>query len=71
MKTIGEVRSFLEKNMTPMVWNRLQIKLLPAFREKGFFLHTMTDEKELDDDLLALIDGALFEMYHERLPAEH
>lgn len=67
---IGDVKDYLNKNIAPMAWQRIQIRLLPNFKEKGFYFHTMTDDKELDQDLIRSINTAIEELYSSSLPAE-
>ncbi|OJJ23776.1 hypothetical protein BKI52_05345 [marine bacterium AO1-C] len=65
--TIQHIKQFLEKNGAPLAWLRVQLRLLPHFNKRGFFLHSMNEKEELDDELIELIDQVLEEIYHLKL----
>jgi len=69
MVTIGDVKFFLKDELHPFVWDRIKINKLMLFRKKGYFFHTMTDEKELDQDILNEINDYLQKSYHISLPS--
>lgn len=72
MKTtrIQDVKNYLNSNVAPMAWQRIQIRLLPDFNKKGFFFHTMTDDRVLDAELIVNIDSTVKELYNLSLPSE-
>lgn len=65
---IGKLKSYLEQNESPGAWKRAQIRLLPEFNKRGLFLHSMTDDKELDRDLVMLISDTLKSIYQKGIP---
>ncbi len=65
---IGPIKAWILENKDPLVWQRILLRLLPDFREEGFFFHTITDDAVLSPNLLSKIDNALFELYQTRLP---
>ena len=67
---IGEIKNYLNQNIAPMAWQRIQIRLLPEFKAKGFYFHTMTDDRELDSDIVNDINAAIKDLYGEPLPSE-
>lgn len=68
--TVGEIKDFIETGIgiNPMVWKRIQLRILHKMNAKGFFMHEMTDERVLDHELISLIDQALHEICSEKLP---
>ncbi|MFZ6008797.1 MAG: hypothetical protein ACOYXT_00500 [Bacteroidota bacterium] len=68
--TVGQIRNFLETGIgiNSMVWKRIQLRILHKLNAKGFFMHEMTDDKELDAELVSLISQTLDEICSERLP---
>lgn len=56
MTAIGTVKDYLKNNITSKAWERIQLRLLPEYKERGLYLHTMTDEKELDNLMMRLIN---------------
>lgn len=65
---VGDVKNWLNKEVTPYTWQRILMRLLPSFREEGLFFHTITDEHELSEKLLDSIDSTLLELYKVSLP---
>lgn len=68
MATIGKVKEYLEENVAPRAWMRIQLRILPYFNKKGLYLHTMTDDQSLDEDILELIAKAVEDTYQEQMP---
>ena len=68
MATIGKVKEYLEENVAPRAWMRIQLRVLPHFNKKGIYLHTMTDDQSLDEDILELIAEAVEDTYQEKMP---
>lgn len=68
MTTIGKVKEYLEENVAPRAWMRIQLRILPHFNERGMFLHNMTDDMQLDEATLELIAEALEDTYQEKMP---
>jgi hypothetical protein len=68
--TVGQIKNFIETGIgiNPMVWKRIQLRILHKMNAKGFFMHEMTDERVLDEELISLIDQALHEICSEKLP---
>lgn len=66
--SIGELKSYLDENLAPRAWQRVKLRLLPQFNERGIFLHQMKDDLELDSDLMILISDSLEKIYKQRLP---
>lgn len=65
---VGDVKKWLNNELTPYTWQRVLMRLLPSFREEGMYFHTITDEHELSDKLLDLIDKTLKDLYKVNLP---
>ena len=67
------LKNWCNKNITPLAWQRVIIKLLPQLRSKGFELSHLEDpqpELIFGDAELVLISGALNELYKISLPKE-
>lgn len=68
MTTIGKVKEYLEDNVAPRAWMRIQLRVLPHLNKKGLFLHTMTDDQTLDEEILELIAEAVEDAYQAKMP---
>ncbi len=67
---VHTLKDWLDQHTTPFVWQRILIKLLPEFRQAGFYLHTIKDETELNPTLIQSINKCLYELYQIQLPNE-
>lgn len=65
---IGEIKSWLSHEFTPFTWQRIVMRLLPEFREEGLYFHHISDDKELSNRLVELIDQTLSELYKTNIP---
>ncbi|MGB0524500.1 MAG: hypothetical protein ACPGJS_16125 [Flammeovirgaceae bacterium] len=65
---VGEIRTWLTDELNnPFAWQRVLMHLLPDFRAEGHFFHTITDEDELSDQLLKLVDKTITKFYQINL----
>jgi len=67
------LKNWCTKNITPLAWQRVIIKLLPQLRTRGFELNQLEeppDELIFSDAELALVSDALNELYKISLPKE-
>lgn len=67
---VGKVKSWIFDNMDPLVWQRITLRLLPDFREEGFFFHTINDDSVMSRVLTTKVDQTLFDLYKKHLPSE-
>ena len=65
---VGEIKTWLGKELSPLAWQRVLMRLLPSFREEGLFFHTITDDDVLSEKLLRMINKTLKEVYQTSLP---
>lgn len=68
MMTVGNVKAWLSEELTPFAWQRILIRLLPVFRDEGYYYHNISDEEELSDKLVEEINRTLSDMYQVSLP---
>ena len=65
---VGVLKDWLSSEFTPFTWQRIVMRLLPDFRAEGLFFHHLTDDMELSDNLVGLIDKTLYDLYQTNLP---
>ena len=68
--TVGDIKTWLNEELTPFTWQRIFMRILPAFREEGLYFHTISDDQELSPKLIELIDRTLADLYQVNLPKE-
>ncbi|MFT5618610.1 MAG: hypothetical protein ACI85I_001845 [Arenicella sp.] len=69
MKLI-QIKVWLNENITPLAWQRVVMRKLPEMREQGLFYHTLTDEAELNREMVSILNEGLKEVYQKELPKE-
>lgn len=68
--TVGHIRQVIGDGnaIQPLVWKRIQLRILLELNARGFFMHDLTDDRVLDRDLVLLIDQSLSDLGYDRLP---
>lgn len=67
---VKKVKNWCDATLTPLAWQRILIRLLPEFRQEGYFLHNINDESTLSESLLAHINRTLSDLYQINLPTQ-
>lgn len=62
------LRDWTNQNVSALAWQRIVMRKLPEIRGAGFYLHTLTDEVELNFDLINILNNALNDLYQENFP---
>lgn len=57
----------VKQNHTPHAWDRVVLKLVPELSKRGIKLHKFNGDIEIDQDLLALINQKLIDLYGKGL----
>ena len=66
---VGEIKEWLNNELdNPFAWQRILMRILPSFRNEGYFYHTIKDDDVLSDYLINEIDLTLRQLYKLRLP---
>ena len=67
------LKNWCIKNITPLAWQRIIIKVLPQFRDRGFDLNVLEEppaDLMFGDEEFTLFSGALDEIYKISFPKE-
>ncbi len=67
------LKNWCTKNITPLAWQRIVLKLLPQLREKGFDLSELenpTDDHFFSEEEFGLFAQTLESMYSITFPKE-
>lgn len=68
MLTVGDIKTWADREVAPMAWYRISLRLAPTFRSHGVmgFLLAHTPIKE--QELIQRIDDEFYSVYRARLP---
>ena len=68
--TVGQIKNYIGSGIEtqPLVWKRIQLRILHHLNAKGLFMHEMTDDKVLDKEIVLLISQSLDDLGCEKLP---
>ncbi|WP_221407473.1 hypothetical protein [Reichenbachiella agariperforans] len=67
------LKNWCNKNITPLAWQRIIIKVLPQLREKGFELDELEDpnnDRLFQEEEFKLFTDALDTLYNISFPKE-
>lgn len=70
---VATLKNWCNKNITPLAWQRVVIKILPAMREKGFELEELEnpgDNHFFQDAEFKLFAETLNDLYKITFPKE-
>ncbi|WP_109831033.1 hypothetical protein [Reichenbachiella versicolor] len=70
---IVTLQAWCNKNITPLAWQRIVIKVLPSLREKGFELEELENpdpNRYFDEEEFKLFSETLSSVYQITFPKE-
>lgn len=66
-------KNWCTENISPQAWNRIVLRTLPDLRSHGLELNVMenpTEEVELSEPVIQVLNGALESLYQLKVEAE-
>jgi hypothetical protein len=72
MKAI-KIKNWCIENITPQSWSRIVLRVLPVLRSHGIELNQIenpSEEMELKDEIIEILDGAMNDIYKLNIDAE-
>jgi hypothetical protein len=69
-----KIQNWCNEAISPLAWQRLIVKSLPALREKGLELASLMNPSEdllLDEEALEVLNSSVTELYQVEIPSEY
>jgi len=65
---VGPLKKWIEEQKDTFAWTRTTISLLPEFNKEKIFLHTITDDTILSDEIYGKIKELIKKRYDLEVP---
>lgn len=63
------VKKWCDENITPLAWQRIVMKNLDAFKQRGLSMTELEKEITLDEELLGIVKDTIKNMYQIEIPS--
>ncbi len=68
MLTIGDIKKWADKEVMPMAWFRVALRLSPEFRKREIIGYLIDDTEIKDPEILSIIQKEFLALYKVPMP---
>lgn len=67
MINVGKIKAWANKEVAPMAWYRVALRLSPEFKKRKIYTYLL-DDTMLDDEMVIMANETFYKVFKKQIP---